>query len=145
MLREAILSDAPALARLHRASRANAMPWLPVIHTPDEDLEFFRDRVLPGQAVLVAEVSNEVAGFIAYAEGWLNHLYVAPACWRSGVGSRLLSATQAASTVLQLWAFQNNTGARAFYARHGFEEVEFTDGVSNEENMPDVRMVWRSP
>ena len=143
MFREATGSDAPALARLHRASRARAMPWLPVLHTPDEDLAFFRDSVLPDQTVLVAEVSGQVVGFAAYADGWLNHLYMAPDHSGSGIGSRLLSRVQAASSILQLWAFQNNHGARAFYARHGFQEIEFTDGARNEENMPDVRMGWR--
>ena len=143
VLREASISDAPAIARLHRASREVAMPWLPVIHSPDEVLEFFRDQVLPSQTVIVADKLGQMAGFAAYTDGWLHHLYVAPDAWRGRVGSQLLHQVQAASSSLQLWTFQRNTTARAFYARFHFDEVEFTDGGRNEEKTPDVRMIWR--
>jgi len=119
------------------------MPWLPIVHSPEEDLEFFRDQVLPSQTVIVAETSEQITGFAAYKGEWLNHLYVGPDAWRSGLGSQLLRRVQAASSVLQLWTFQRNRNARAFYARFGFEEVEFTDGQRNEEKTPDVRMIWR--
>ena len=142
LFREAIVSDAPAIARLHRVSREAAMPWLPVIHSPDEELAFFRDQVLPNETVIVADNMGQVPGFAAYTPGWLNHLYLAPDAWRSGIGSQLLRRVQAASSSLQLWTFQRNNTARAFYARFRFEEVEFTDGRRNEEKMPDVRMVW---
>ena len=36
---------------------------------------------------------------------------------------------------IQLWTFQSNAGARRFYARHGFAEVEQTNG-DNEEQAP---------
>ena len=143
LFRVASVSDAQAIARLHRASREAAMPWLPVIHSPDEELEFFRNQVLPDQTVIVADNMDQVAGFAAYTHGWLNHLYVAPDAWRGGIGSELLRQVQAASSSLQLWTFQGNTTARRFYARFRFEEVEFTNGRRNEEKMPDVRMVWR--
>lgn len=143
MFREATVSDAPAIATLHRVSREVAMPWLPVIHSPDEVLEFFRDQVLPSQTVIVADKLGQVAGFVAYADGWLNHLYVAPNAWRDGIGSQLLRRAQVVSNALQLWTFQRNNAARAFYARFQFEEVEFTDGRRNEEKTPDVRMIWR--
>ena len=38
--------------------------------------------------------------------------------------------------------FQSNDGARRFYRRHGLVELETTDGSSNEERSPDVRMAW---
>ena len=141
-IRPATPEDAAAIARLHRAARAAAMPWLPVVHTPAEDLAFFRDVVLPNETVLVAEDSADVAGFIAYAEDWLNHLYVAPDHWSRGIGADLLARAQAASDTLQLWTFQENHGARRFYARRGFAEAELTDGAHNEERTPDVRLVW---
>ncbi|MEM1150433.1 MAG: GNAT family N-acetyltransferase [Pseudomonadota bacterium] len=143
MLREAKPDDAAVLARLHRASRDAAMPWLPVVHTPKEDLDFFLDEVLKNQTVFVAEHTNEVVGFAAFAEDWLNHLYVGPEHWRCGIGELLLSKVKTDSDFLQLWTFQRNVSARAFYRNSGFEEIEFTDGASNEEKTPDVRMTWR--
>ena len=44
-------------------------------------------------------------------------------------------------TRLELWVFQRNTGAVAFYEAHGFAIVEATDG-DNEEQEPDFRMTW---
>ena len=43
---------------------------------------------------------------------------------------------------LDLWVFQRNTVAIAFYERHGFRIAELTDGSGNEEREPDARMVW---
>lgn len=44
---------------------------------------------------------------------------------------------------LSLWTFQVNGPARRFYQRHGFTEVERTDGQRNHEREPDVRYVWQ--
>ena len=38
--------------------------------------------------------------------------------------------------------FEVNQPARGFYRRHGFVELERTDGSANEEHAPDVKMVW---
>jgi len=43
---------------------------------------------------------------------------------------------------LELWVFQRNERARAFYRRHGFVLVEETDGAGNEERTPDARYAW---
>jgi len=39
---------------------------------------------------------------------------------------------------VRLWTFQQNTGSRRFYERHGFEPVRTTDGRDNEERCLDV-------
>ena len=41
-----------------------------------------------------------------------------------------------------LWVFEINGPARDFYGRHGFVELERTDGSANEEQSPDIKMVW---
>jgi putative acetyltransferase len=45
-IRRAGPADAPAIAVIHRSALRGALPHLPDLHTPDEDLAFFRDRVL---------------------------------------------------------------------------------------------------
>jgi len=40
--------------------------------------------VLPNNRVWIAEAEGNLAGFIAFANGWVNHLYVAPAFQRQG-------------------------------------------------------------
>lgn len=146
-VRSAIAQDAERIALIHRQARQQAMPWLPIVHTAAEDLDYFREVVSSGQSVLVAETDtpHEIAGFAAFDQSWLNHLYVRPDRFRCGVGSTLLDIAQSSSKALMLWTFQQNHSARAFYAKHGFSEVEWTDGMRNEEQTPDVRMTWVNP
>ena len=141
-IRLAAASDAQDLACIHRAAIDAAMPWLPRLHTPDEDLAFFAQRVLQEESVLVAEMGGSICGFISFAPGWVNHLYIAPDKTGHGLGSALLARAMSANSTLQLWTFQDNHKARRFYAGHGFREVELTDGRRNEERTPDVRMEW---
>jgi hypothetical protein len=49
VIRRARLEDAEAVVRIFRESRAEAMPWLPVLHAPEEDARLFR-RALGGEA-----------------------------------------------------------------------------------------------
>lgn len=144
VLRPATLDDAPAVARLHREATRTAMPWLPDLHTPAEDLAFFRDQVLPRGPVWTAEVAGVFAGFIALKPGWVDHLAVGPAFQGTGVGSALLDQAKAEQVELHLWTFQRNTRARAFYEARGFILERLTDGAHNEEKEPDALYVWRA-
>ena len=62
---------------------------------------------------------------------------------RSFIDPDIESRVQEGLDVLQLWTFQGNVKARAFYERRGFTAAEFTDGEGNEERLPDVRYEWR--
>lgn len=141
MIRTATVSDAPAIAAISRSARAAAMPWLPVLHSVEGDLTFFT-RAVTQYHVEVAEVDGAVAGFIALDDDWVDHLYIAPAHQGKGLGSALLTRAKARADFLQLWVFQQNIAAQGFYAKHGFAEVERTDGSTNEERCPDLRMTW---
>jgi ribosomal protein S18 acetylase RimI-like enzyme len=44
---------------------------------------------------------------------------------------------------LRLWTFASNTPAQRFYERHGFVEMDRTDGQDNEERAPDILYTWR--
>ena len=135
-------SDVPAVADVHRLSMFTAMPWLPDLHTREQDLAYFAGQV-DRFAGWVAVAGDRVVGYAIVGDGWLQHLYVAPGWQGHGIGSALLDRAKAAEGAgMQLWAFQGNTVARAFYARHGLVEVELTDGQGNEERHPDVRLVW---
>ncbi|MBI1407630.1 MAG: GNAT family N-acetyltransferase [Caulobacter sp.] len=134
--------DAPAIAALHRLSLFTAMPGLADIHTPEEDLAYFRDVLLPAQTVRVIDGETGLIAYAAWAEGWLNHLYVHPDHPGEGHGSRLLALAMAEAGALQLWAFQRNARARAFYEARGFTVVRLTDGSGNEEQEPDVLYAW---
>lgn len=132
------------IAALFRASFRAVLPHLE-LHTPEEDVAFFGETVLPANHVLIAVEpgSGAIAGFIAFTAEWVNHLYIAPASQRQGIGRMLLERAKEQSTHLQLWTFQVNHNARQFYGALGFVEVAWTDGSRNEEREPDVLLEWR--
>lgn len=115
--------------------------WMPRIHTRAEDIGFC-GRMIDAGDVTVAEVDGAVWGFLAMRDADLNCLYVAGQAQGQGVGKALLDHAKDGSETLELWTFQANSGARRFYAREGFAEVELTDGAGNDEKLPDVRLVW---
>lgn len=131
-----------AAARVHRAAFDHALPWLKGLHTPDEDRWFFRERVFRACEVWGAFDGDAMSGMIAFREGWIDQLYVLPSAQRHGVGTLLLQVAQQAFTALQLWTFQRNAQARAFYQARGFALIEQTDGSRNEEKEPDALYRW---
>jgi GNAT superfamily N-acetyltransferase len=141
-IRPAAPDDVPRITEVFQAARTAAMPWLPVLHTPDEDLAFF-GRLVAEHVVHVAVLDGRVVAFAVVDEGVgdLEHLYVDPDLRRHGLGSALLGRVRAERPgPLQLWAFRDNTAARAFYAALGAVELYETDGSGNEERTPDVRL-----
>ena len=116
------------------------MPWLPDLHTIEEDRAFFAARIDDSEG-WIAEDHSGLLGFVLCTDGWVNHLFVAVGQQGLGVGSALLArAIDRVGPDVQLWTFQRNVRAREFYRRRGFVEVELTDGSGNEEREPDVRL-----
>jgi putative acetyltransferase len=141
-------SDSPLIAdlvRVWRDARAARLRFLCDLHEAEEDREYLGGAVLPANDVWIAEVDGTLAGFIAFGDGWVTHLYVAPPFQGRGVGSDLLSIAMARHPALQLWVFEVNEPAVRFYQRRGFCVVERTDGASNEARRPDLRMQWPAP
>jgi putative acetyltransferase len=141
-LRPASTADMPAVARLHRRVRLACLPYLPELHTPQEDLAFFTDHVFPRSTILLAEAAGELIGFSVTTPNWLDHLYVCPAWHGRGVGRALLAAAKTQQPELNLWTFQKNSQARLFYETQGFALIALTDGSSNEEKEPDAHYRW---
>jgi len=150
VLRPAGPGEADALADLHTAARAAAVPAMPAtVHTPEETRAWMRGRVGTTHEVWVAERDEELLGYTALSAAsaedgaWLDDLYVAPGRTGQRVGSALLElATSLRPDGFALWVFASNEGARRFYRRHGLLELEETDGSANEERAADVRMAW---
>jgi ribosomal protein S18 acetylase RimI-like enzyme len=139
-LRPARSADAPAITEVFQAARAHSLAFLANLHTDAEDHAFFAG-VIGRDEVTVAEAGGRVVAFLALADDELDHLYVHPDRHRQGLGTALVRHAQGARTRLELWVFQRNTGALAFYEAHGFAIVGATDG-DNEEHEPDFRMAW---
>jgi GNAT superfamily N-acetyltransferase len=144
LIRPAVSKDIVEIAKLYVRSRAAAMPWLPNMHTAEDDLNFFANKVFPTQALHVAIMDDTLAGFIAFENDWVNQLYLDQPFWRQSIGSELLGLALKDVPYRQLWVFEQNHAAQKFYTRHGFQVVERTDGSNNEEGCPDLRMEWRA-
>lgn len=141
-LRPANGSDAGAIARIMRAA-LSSFDWMPVLHTPDEDMAFISGTVLAQQHVTVAEIDAAIVGFVAVAGEWVEQLYLDPAWTGQGIGARLLTQATANLPVVKLHCFQSNSGARRFYERHGFRAEALGNGTNNEERLPDILYVRR--
>lgn len=86
---------------------------------------------------------EKVVGVLVLDGSELDQLYLAPEYRGRGLGDRFMAlAKERRPGGLSLWCFQVNGLARRFYERHGFVEVERTDGAHNEEREPDVRYRW---
>lgn len=136
-------AEADAAMAVQRAALRATLPGLHNPHTPDEDRAWIRD-VFARLSVWLASDGPQVIGVLSREHEWVHQLYVAPGYTGRGIGQRLLDAflAEAAASsisVVQLWTFQRNAGARRFYERNGFVPVEFGDGSGNEEREPDVR------
>ena len=142
-IRSAEAGDADAIAKVHRLSMRDAMPYLPDLHTEDEDRAWVANVVLPHQEVWVAEAGGRVVGVAALDGDMLAQLYILPGEQGRGIGSALLAQAMARRPQgMRLYAFQRNTRARDFYERRGFVAVAFGDGSDNEEGEPDVLYQW---
>ena len=94
-----------------------------------------------GVTVLVMEVNNQIIGFastskfrdesIDNSSGEINAIYLAPQYWRNGYGVELCLAalselTEAGYKKVLLWVMADNTQARLFYEKLGFQATSET-------------------
>lgn len=147
-LRQAALSDVPALTRLAQASFIDAFGHL---YSEADLTAFMREAKSeaataalvadPDGAMQVAERGGEPIAYckIGYKCGWPGHargtkamelkqLYAAASATGSGVGSALMDWALAALAAagadeVQLSVWSGNHGAQRFYQRYGFEKV----------------------
>nr|WP_146344495.1 GNAT family N-acetyltransferase [Phaeobacter marinintestinus] len=115
--------------------------WMPDLYTGAETIAFCGTMIERGW-VTVAEVDDQIAGFLARDGEEIVALYLSPDIGRRGVGRQLLNAAKQAVKRLELHTFEANEGAQRFYLRQGFVEKARGDGSDNEENLPDITYVW---
>lgn len=142
-LRRASLDDMPTLARLHRHTVRTSLPFVPDLHTPEEDAWWFAERLYAANEIWLAEGDDGPLGYVAFRPDFIEHLFVHPDAQGNGLGLELLDQARRHAFEMTLWTFQQNLRARRFYERHGFVAVRQTDGADNEEKLPDVLYRWR--
>ena len=138
---EAGTEEAAALAAI-LTGWIRGTPWMPELHSQAATVGFLK-HLINGSTVLVARQDGEPVGFLVRQGEDIPAFYIAKDARGRGIGKALLDEAKSRTSILSLWTFQANEGARRFYIREGFREVEMTDGARNEENLPDVRCVWR--
>jgi GNAT superfamily N-acetyltransferase len=142
VLRRATEADAIPIAGVLAAARA-VQPWFPQLHSPEETRRFVSERLLPQHETWVVEQDGRIVAFAAVKDDHLGHLFVHPDAQRRGIGTALLEHTQRLlPDGFSLWTHQASE-ARAFYEARGLVAVEFTDGATTMEKIPDVRYEWR--
>jgi len=145
-IRRGEAGDARAAADVWLRARKAALDTIPApVHDDDDVRAWFAAHVVPDCELWVAEDDGGLAGILVLDGDWVDQLYVDPRCAGRGIGSRLLDiAKRERPDGMRLWTFASNTAAQRFYLRHGFVEIDRTDGRDNEERAPDVLYEWRN-
>jgi GNAT superfamily N-acetyltransferase len=137
------MDDCMQVADILIAGRAAFMPYAPSAHPELDVRRWVQEYLIPTGQVTLAQIDDVVAGVVATSleeeVTWIDQMWVRWTEVGQGIGSLLLAhVLQLPSTKVRLYTFQENTGARRFYERHGFKAMKLTDGHDNEENCPDV-------
>jgi len=132
------------IARLFCRTREFSLPYLPRLHTVEEDRSYFKERVFADCEVCMGREASMIVGFRAYRTGWIDHLYVDPESQGRGVGTTLIRTPMSVQSELRLWVFERNEFAIRFYRSKGFELTQTTDRRTNEERLPDALDACRS-
>lgn len=114
-------------------------------------LDAFTRSYAANATVLMDTNTSEIVAFMSLRPGWVDQLYVHADRQGRGLGGQLLNQAKAESPEgLQLYTFQRNTGAQAFYLSQGFTEVErgFADFEGNpwateKRELADILYAWQ--
>ena len=128
----------------HRSGQA-AYGFLPnwQAFTLEQASDVFRSSIRLRCNIWVGTRAEGIVAFMAMAGSYIERMYVDPAEWRKGWGSRfVVFAKTLHPSGLELHTHQENHAARRLYKKHGFIAVNF--GVSPApENARDVEYHWR--
>jgi ribosomal protein S18 acetylase RimI-like enzyme len=155
-IRPATLADIDAIAEFQTACWREAYRGL----VPDAYLDSvsvdvravrWRERLTSGaRQIAIGWSSTEIAGVISWgpaAEGdpalELKSLYVGAQYRGSGLAA-MLTQTALGDRPAQLWVFEQNPRAQAFYRKLGFAP-DGTSKVDPDTGVPEIRMVRRGP
>ncbi len=105
--------------------------------------ERWRKDLVPNAAIIVAEQSVELIGFVAIdGKGYLDQLVVSPDHWGSELGNTLVDkAKRLSPDSITLLVNTDNTRAIRFYERNGF--VRVGGDVNPTSGRPVLRMEWK--
>ncbi|MDD1780100.1 GNAT family N-acetyltransferase [Enterovibrio sp. ZSDZ35] len=126
-----------------RRSKETAL-GIPEMHSL-ESHRYYLNRILaPSHRIFVAveKTSDTVLGMMAMDSKHISQLYIHPDHQCRGIGSALVELAQENAERLQLYTFEINLPARAFWEKHGFIEQEIGQH-DNEEGLSDILCEWK--
>jgi putative acetyltransferase len=105
--------------------------------------ERWRNELVPNAAVIVAEQTGALAGFVTIdATGYLDQLVVAPDHWGSKLANALVNEAKRRSPAgVTLLVNKDNARAIRFYERNGF--VYAGEDVNPTSGRPVLKMEWK--
>ena len=99
------------------------------------------EEYLPASEVYLVKKQSQITGFAAVHEGALAALFVDPAEWGNGVGTKLLCHAQTLYENLTLAVYKSNERAVGFYQKHGF--FVQSEQICVHTGEPELLMLWR--
>lgn len=118
---------------------ARMKPWLGYPGISEASLSAFLAEVEPGAPRFALRRREAILGTLTVRTNWFRGPYiqlfaVAPSSQSQGLGGRMLAFVETEarrSAERQIWvaATRSNTGAVAFYERHGYVRVAEIDGL----------------
>ena len=130
-----------ATVKMWRASMERAL-GIKDSHTWDEQLNYLKEIAAKYSVFLaIDKTSDAVVGLMAVGDTELDQLYIHVDYQGRGLGTRLLNLAKGQSSgKLQLYTFEVNQKAQAFYEKHGFTII--ARGVEENSGMADIRYEW---
>lgn len=119
----------------------DARGWMPLLYSRAEVHAFYRDTVFAQRDVFA--VGEPLVGFMAIDADTNQVTALYTATPGRGIGKALLDHAKEGRAFVELWTFQANAGARAFYEREGFVPMRTTEG-DNDEGLADVLLRWEA-
>jgi len=141
LIREARPHDAGAIGNILWRFQNDTL-WMPKLYSGAEVLKFCEWMIQEG-IVRVATRAGEIKGFIARRNEEILSLYLDASARGQGIGTALIQDAQRHSARLELWTFQANLPAQAFYRALNCHEINRSDGAHNDEKLPDIMYEWR--
>lgn len=140
-LRSLERTDIEAISQVHCRACQIAYRFMNWSYSLADVMEWHEGR-LPQWTWASAAVDENgvIAGYIALKGRHIDQLFIDPVVQQAGLGSRLLClAIDTFPGPLTLDVFEDNTPARAFYAKHGFRMRD--RWMNEEEGAIDLRYV----
>ncbi len=122
-LRKYKTSDWEAISKIHDAARLEELRGSVDLNAFISLKKAAFAEGLFGGDIVIAELEDEVAGFIGYNKKTIDWLYVSPTHYRKGIGKMLIEyVLEKSDGELRIAVLKNNIPALTLYKKMGFKE-----------------------